>query len=144
MYFSTPLAWMPVSFRETWMCLLSPWFWQLFTHCAASCAPCQPAREAEMSLLSAGTLTPQRWCLEPESWKAQVNDTCILSQMSLKTAPVVLLHRAATNQSLASLVAGCKCRVRPVPWSSFYISDNIHLLSFTYSLVFFSFFFFFL
>lgn len=62
--------------------------------------------------------------------------------MSLKTAPVVLLHRAATNQSLASLVAGCKCRVRPVPWSSFYVSDNIHLLSFTYSLVFSSFFFF--
>lgn len=37
MHFSAALAWVPVSFKDTWIRLLPPCLWQLFIHCAASC-----------------------------------------------------------------------------------------------------------
>lgn len=87
--------------------------------CQPCCrAPCRPAPGSLNVSLSARGLTPHGWCLEPESWKAQVSNTHVLSQMSLKTSAVVLLHRAAANQSLASPVAGYNRRARPVPWSN--------------------------
>lgn len=39
MHFSAALAWVPVSFKDTWIRLLPPCLWQLFMHCAASCTP---------------------------------------------------------------------------------------------------------
>lgn len=89
-----PLVSMALAAFHAWCCQL------------CSCVPCCPSPGSLDVSLSAGDLTPRGWCLKTERWKTHIDNTHILSQMSLKTSSVVLLHRAASIWSLASLLAG--------------------------------------
>lgn len=50
---------------------------------------CHPALGKLDVSLGAGGFMPQGWCLGNESWKAQTDNTPVLSQMSLTTSSVV-------------------------------------------------------
>lgn len=58
----------------------------------SSCAPCRPAPGSLGVSLSARGLTAEGWCLEAESWKAQIDNTRVLSERErgLKPSSVAL------------------------------------------------------